>query len=168
MNEMPRKKIRIADDIPNVGISQKEVARLCKVLPQTIIRWEKYGLMKTKSSYTYQEKRTRLYSLQDLYEALFVSYLTKGGFNAKQIKQMLKSLTPPYNYDLEKMFWDIKQSKWLPLSRLFDRCVAAYIESAIQEHHRSNKLGDITWDMIVEDIKNKGEKIFIQVKTKAK
>lgn len=96
-------------------VSQADAARIFGVTSRMIQYWEAQGLLNPELPI---EGRSRRYTNFDLVELRFIKMqLVDQGYTVPSLKEKLESLKPPYYYDPEDAFWDLKDKAWKSRSK---------------------------------------------------
>jgi DNA-binding transcriptional MerR regulator len=91
-------------------VSQSDAAATLGLTSRMIQYWEKEGLLHPELP---AEGRNRRYTKRDLVELRFIkSLLVDQGYTLPSLKQKLKQLKAPYDYNPADILWDIKGEQW--------------------------------------------------------
>lgn len=118
---MPEAKVAMLRRIPQkkqldlfegavLYVSQADAARVFGVTTRMIQYWEAQGLLNPELP---AEGRSRRYTNFDLVELRFIKTLVVDqGYSVPALKEKLEKLQPPYYYDPEDAFWDLRDKSW--------------------------------------------------------
>lgn len=96
---------------PLLYVSQADAATALGLKSTRLIQyWESQGLLHPELP---AEGRNRRYTRRDLVEMRFIhELLEKQGYSVPALKEKLKKLQAPYDYDPAEVFWDPKLERW--------------------------------------------------------
>lgn len=91
-------------------LSQADAARALGITTRMIQYWESQGLLNPELP---SEGRSRKYTTYDLVELRFVKgMVVDQGYSVPALKEKLEALQPPYYYDPQDAFWDLRDGRW--------------------------------------------------------
>ncbi len=91
-------------------LSQADAARALGITTRMIQYWDSQGLLNPELPL---EGRSRRYTTYDLVELKFIKgMIVDQGFTVPALKEKLGQLQPPFYYDPEDAFWDIRDNRW--------------------------------------------------------
>ena len=110
LRRIPQKKQLDLFEGAVLYVSQADAARVFGVTTRMIQYWESQGLLNPELPL---EGRSRKYTNFDLVELRFIkTLLVDHGYTVPALKEKLEALQPPYYYDPEDAFWDLKDKTW--------------------------------------------------------
>lgn len=108
--------------------SQQDVARIFNTSPRMLLYWENQGLIHPTME-KHARGKERKYKKEDLEEIRFIKALIDDGYTTQALKKKLATLSSPYRYNLNNLFWDFRDKKW----KIREKIAQEYLREEIKK-----------------------------------